>query len=164
MTTPNAQYQEEGTNRGNVMYEVCTRCDRQYPCWYAPNNLWNRVTKNEPGLMLCPQCFERDCAYLNLNIIFRCNTIADDVELDKLREELKSLRTQMEEGEKWTKIEWGCDLPPEHGACLAFHPDWGVHFGWRSAMNIRGDWAGDVPATHWLHLPAPPRSLEGGGK
>jgi hypothetical protein len=36
-------------------------CDRDYPVWFAPNDLWNRVVRLPDGSdrwpFLCPTCF-----------------------------------------------------------------------------------------------------------
>lgn len=42
----------------------CYACERHYPTWRAPNDLWNLVmggpnAKGDPGGMLCPNCFLR---------------------------------------------------------------------------------------------------------
>ena len=40
---------------------LCQRCDRDYPVWFAPNELWNRVTDHlseKPFIrFLCLNCF-----------------------------------------------------------------------------------------------------------
>lgn len=46
---------------------LCQRCDREYPVWSAPNDLWNRVVRDHGGdgygarplrdRFLCPSCF-----------------------------------------------------------------------------------------------------------
>lgn len=35
---------------------LCQRCDLEYPVWFAPNELWNRVAKDGEHF-LCPNCF-----------------------------------------------------------------------------------------------------------
>lgn len=40
---------------------LCMICDHEYPVWFAPNDLWNRVVRRPDGSdewpFLCPTCF-----------------------------------------------------------------------------------------------------------
>jgi hypothetical protein len=37
---------------------LCQRCDQNYPVWFAPNELWNRVCPDSEGIhFLCLTCF-----------------------------------------------------------------------------------------------------------
>lgn len=40
---------------------LCMKCQQEYPVWFAPNNLWNRVVRRPDGSdewpFLCPTCF-----------------------------------------------------------------------------------------------------------
>lgn len=45
---------------------LCMICGSDYPVWYAPNDLWNRVVRRPDGSdewdFLCPGCFTRIAA------------------------------------------------------------------------------------------------------
>ena len=48
----------------------CQKCGGKNPTWYAPNRLWNKVTGNPAGLIICPKCFQYMADALGLEIVF----------------------------------------------------------------------------------------------
>jgi hypothetical protein len=48
----------------------CQDCGRRNVCWYAPNEVWNRVMGNEAGL-LCPSCFVVRALGAGLDVVWR---------------------------------------------------------------------------------------------
>lgn len=39
----------------------CQSCGAKNPSWHAPSKLWNKITNNAPGLIICPRCFQDLC-------------------------------------------------------------------------------------------------------
>lgn len=44
-----------------ILELICERCDKDYPIWYADNDIWNKVIRDEVAGdcfdFLCPTCF-----------------------------------------------------------------------------------------------------------
>lgn len=51
------------SGNGTAREGLCQVCDRDYPVWFAPNPLWNRVmrdgvrAKGDMYAFICPTCF-----------------------------------------------------------------------------------------------------------
>jgi hypothetical protein len=51
---------------------VCQLCGGENPCWFAPNDLWNKVMGGEPGI-LCPTCFLVKAAAIRPETVWQIN-------------------------------------------------------------------------------------------
>lgn len=73
----------------------CQKCHRPNPSWHAPNWLWNKVTGNRAGLIICPFCFQKMCAEQDEPVHFttddlitrRDPALHDELELENLQQE-----------------------------------------------------------------------------
>lgn len=53
---------------------LCMVCDRDYPTWYAPNWLWNKVMRLPDGSdrfpFVCPTCFALKAIQAGVDVVF----------------------------------------------------------------------------------------------
>jgi len=58
---------------------LCMLCDADYPVWFAPNDLWNRVVRREDGSdewpFLCPTCFARKAVERGVDSRFQLSAV-----------------------------------------------------------------------------------------
>jgi hypothetical protein len=51
--------------------DYCQKCRQPNITWFAPNELWNKVTGNKSGLILCPVCFAKQAEKTMLNVVWK---------------------------------------------------------------------------------------------
>jgi hypothetical protein len=51
--------------------DCCQRCRQPNITWFAPSELWNKVTGNKGGLILCPVCFAKQAEKIMPNAIWK---------------------------------------------------------------------------------------------
>lgn len=67
-------------NRPDIHPEdICGECGGENPVWYAPNELWNKVTGHPAGLIICPSCFQRKADNAGLSLIFSVHPVGQDL-------------------------------------------------------------------------------------
>lgn len=69
---------------------LCQLCSRECPVWYAPNEMWNAVVRDEHHF-LCPTCFTRLAAQRGVQDGFRLTAYDAPAESQALREALRAL-------------------------------------------------------------------------
>ena len=68
---------------------LCQMCGRDYPIWYAPNDLWNAVMRyGDQGNadeydFVCPTCFTVHAAFMGVESVFEVR-VGDDRELESI--------------------------------------------------------------------------------
>ena len=57
---------------------LCMICDRDYPVWYAPDDLWNPVMRLPDGSdrwpFVCPTCFTLEATKAGVDIVFKLSS------------------------------------------------------------------------------------------
>jgi len=53
--------------------ERCRKCNKTFPIiWEAPNYLWEKITENFEGNILCPSCFDEMAAKQGISLLWVC--------------------------------------------------------------------------------------------
>lgn len=75
----------EGARDAEPRELLCMVCDRDYPTWFAPNDLWNRVMRREDGwdryAFICPSCFGMEARAAGIDGVFKFSVEERDVEV-----------------------------------------------------------------------------------
>lgn len=66
--------------------DYCKKCGHPNPCWYAGNELWNKVMKGEKHGIVCPVCFQNKADEIGINTILKAMTVSESVEHDSQQE------------------------------------------------------------------------------
>jgi len=56
----------------------CQWCGGNNPCWYAPNELWNKITEHQVGLIICPSCFQKKADEIGINLLFKAHLVSEE--------------------------------------------------------------------------------------
>lgn len=81
--------------------DKCGKCGGLNPVWFAPNNIWDRVTDSASGI-LCPNCFTESAADAGIDPVWMLvpeGSQSDSATAD-LRTENKALRERLKSAEK----------------------------------------------------------------
>lgn len=66
------------TDSGEPRELLCMICDRDYPVWYAPDDLWNPVMRSPDGSealpFVCPTCFTLEAVKAGIDIVFKLSS------------------------------------------------------------------------------------------
>lgn len=96
MSETRAQYGEAGEAKRELL---CENCGRRYAAWFAPNELWNAVVKEDGYSFLCPTCFTGWAVALGMDDVFVLSTDTEPHEreaeliheVERLREALRDI-------------------------------------------------------------------------
>jgi len=91
-------------NKGEPRELLCQRCNREYVVWYAPNELWNAVIRNNPTgdegsqeSFLCACCFMELAAERGYDPVW---VVTDAFKYEDEMAELRTLRGHVAELQK----------------------------------------------------------------